>query len=169
MTISKRALAIAVFITSLGMMVQLDPCEGASWEGTDDFSGTLAKWDSTYIHPNPSHPSDGFVLNNGHLQFVKGTTTSSWGGSGILIWPQSLPSNTNWVVLVDAHLNPLSVRNGPNQDIRASLYIYESLSTAWGPTYKRGDANLENGTTSDMIGTALGGLTPVEGWKGVKP
>ena len=145
-TMAFEALAIAIV---LGLITQ--PSFGAAWEGTDDFSGNLAKWDTTYIHPGL--PSDGFFLSNGHLQFIKTATTTSYEGSGALIWSSSLPFNTNWMVLVDAHLKPLSLKssNPIDQDIRAALYVFESVETCFSTNPKRIKTALGNGITNDVI------------------
>ncbi|HSU56285.1 MAG TPA: hypothetical protein VLT36_19655, partial [Candidatus Dormibacteraeota bacterium] len=80
----------------------------AAWEGSDDFSGTLARWNTDYIHVG--QPSDGFFVSGGHLQFIKTVTTTNYESSGALIWPYSLSFNANWTVLVDAHLQPASAK-----------------------------------------------------------
>ena len=106
------------------MVFTLFKADAAAWEGTDDFSRDLAKWDTIGMHY--TLPSDGLFLTNSCLQFIKSATSTNLADSvdqavGVLIWPQSLPNNTNWVVTVDAHLKPLSVMGSvlkPNsQDI----------------------------------------------------
>lgn len=135
----------------------------AVWEGADDFSGTLAKWDTTYVHVD--QPADGFFVSGGHLQFIRRTTTADDGSGGALIWPKSLPFNKSWTVLVDAHLKPLSAKSTvpTDQDIRAALYVFESVSTVSAPASKRLDSVLENGATSDTIRAVGIPSTPVEG------
>jgi len=147
----KTKALFGVFAVTAGLIMQSHICRGAAWEGTDDFSGTLAKWDTTYIHY--SQPSDGFFLSGGHLQFIKTVTTTGYESSGLLIWPKSLPLNTNWTVLVDAHLKPLSVKssNPIDQDIRSAVYVFESISTAFSPIKRRLGTELGNGANGDVI------------------
>lgn len=148
---------------ALGLMMQPGPCLGAAWEGTDDFSGTLAKWDTTYIHPGL--PSDGFFPTNGYVQFIKTETTGA-----LLLWPHSLPFNTNWTVLVDAHLKPLSVKtsNPIDQDVRAALWVFENIDNILNPVPnpKALSSVLQNGTSNDEIRTVGMEPTPIpfDGW-----
>jgi hypothetical protein len=81
MKCSKRLLGILTL--TAGLVTQANMCSGASWEGTDDFSGGMDKWNTTYIHPG--QPSDGLYVNGGHLEFIKTATTTSYEGSGALL------------------------------------------------------------------------------------
>jgi hypothetical protein len=137
--------------------IQAHFCSGASWEGMDDFSGTLAEWDTTYIHI--SRPTDGFYLTNATLQFIRTVTTNSYESSGILIWPHSLPSSVNWTVTVDTHLNAAYGPNG-HQEIRSALYVFESITNAFSPFNIALRAALAN---NDVAGDVIDGV-PVAGW-----
>jgi hypothetical protein len=46
----KPPFQVLVIVIAAGLMTQLEPFFGAVWEGTDDFSATLANWDTTYVH-----------------------------------------------------------------------------------------------------------------------
>ena len=72
---------------------------------------------------------------------------------------------TGWCWSMYAHLKPLSAKgSNPNdQDIRAALYIIESLSAASEPVYKRLDSVLQNGATTDEIRTVGIQSAPVVG------
>lgn len=139
-----------------GVLTQLEPCFGAAWEGTDDFSGTLAKWDTTYIHID--NPSDGLFLSGGHLQFIKTATTTDHSGSGAVIWPQSLPFNTNWTLMVDAHMNPgtYEVPQIPDQDVRLDVHLFSTNPAPGMPSFRIGV------NTSPYAGT-YGNFITIEG------
>lgn len=131
----RTAAELGALAIMAGLIAQQPNCSAAVWEGTDDFSGTLAKWDTTYIHSD--NPSDGFFLSGGQLQFIKTTTTTDYSGSGAVIWPQSLPFNTNWTLMVDTHMNP-GTYEAPqiaDQDVELAVRLYSTAAP--GMTYFR--------------------------------
>jgi len=129
----KTKAVCGILAVTAGLMMHPHICGGASWEGTDDFSGSLAKWDTTYIHPG--QPSDGFFLSGGHLQFIKTVTTTIYEGNGILVWSNSLPFNTNWTLMVDTHLHPTPQLT--DQDIILDLFIFRTNPVSAGAGYFR--------------------------------
>jgi len=85
------------------------------------------------------------------MQFVRAVTSASYASSGTSLWSQSLPLYTNWIVLVDAHLKPSSVKTQSSQqeqDIKAGLYLVDSFP----PNEKNMVRSvLENGSTNDVM------------------
>lgn len=136
MKLSTACLGAFAVVTAVALMTE--QCHGAAWEGIDDFSGTLDKWDTNYIHIDNSR--DGFFLSGGHLQLVKTATTTEHSGSGAVIWPQSLPFNANWTLMVDAHMNPGTyyIPQIPDQDVRLDVRLYSSSPAPSVPLFRIG-------------------------------
>jgi hypothetical protein len=132
----------------------LQACSGATWEGTDDFSGGLAQWDPTYQHID--NPSDGFFVTGGHLQFIKTLTTTNNGGSGALLWLRSLPFSTNWTLTVDAHLNP-NVTQVIDKDIKLDVDLYNNDPLA------QGAVRFRIGFVFGMLGDLFGNHISIDG------
>jgi hypothetical protein len=129
----------------------------ASWEGSDDFSGTLAKWDTTFAQAD--RPTDGFFLSGGQLQYIRTVTTTNYESSGVLFWPKSLPSDVSWTIKVDAHLNPTTTQTSDplDQMFRAALFVTESIEVLT-------NANLPHHVIrTSLVGDATGDQISLDG------
>ena len=122
--ITKTELLLGILAISAAFATQV---HAASWEGSDDFSGTLAKWDTTFAQAD--RPTDGFFLSGGQLQFIRTMTTTNYESSGVLFWQKSLPSDVSWTIKVDAHLYPATTQTSDplDQMFRAALFVTESI------------------------------------------